>query len=43
MVEAPRWDTGTPAGYLQTVIEHALADPELGPGLRSWLTARLDA
>lgn len=38
---APRWDTGTPAGYLRCVLDHALADPDLGPDLSRWLHDRL--
>lgn len=36
-----RWDTGEPLGYLQTAIEMALADPQLGRPLRSWLEERI--
>jgi UTP--glucose-1-phosphate uridylyltransferase len=42
VIDAPRWDTGTAQGYVQTVIEAALARPEMGPALRTWLRERLE-
>lgn len=36
-----RHDTGTPAGWLQAVIDRALDHPEWGPELASWLSRRL--
>jgi UTP--glucose-1-phosphate uridylyltransferase len=41
VIEAERHDTGTPLGYLQTVIGAALARPELGPVLATWLQETL--
>jgi UTP--glucose-1-phosphate uridylyltransferase len=38
----PRHDLGTPAGLLRASLDFALADPDLGPELRSWLRNRLD-
>jgi UTP--glucose-1-phosphate uridylyltransferase len=40
VVKAPRFDTGTPLGYLQTVIAHGLDRPDIGPALRAWLDQR---
>jgi len=34
-------DAGDKARYLQAVIDHALANPKLGPGLRKYLDTRL--
>lgn len=36
-----RWDTGTPVGWLEAVIDAALAQPDVAPELREWLTKRL--
>jgi UTP--glucose-1-phosphate uridylyltransferase len=36
-----RWDTGTPMGWLTAVVDIALSRPDIEPGLRSWLTKRL--
>ncbi len=36
-----RWDTGTPMGWLTAVVDIALSRPDIEPGLRSWLTERL--
>jgi UTP--glucose-1-phosphate uridylyltransferase len=36
-----RHDTGTPMGWLTAVIDVALADPSIGPGLRNWLRTAL--
>jgi len=36
-----RHDTGNPLGWLTAVVDIALADPSIGPDLRSWLAARL--
>lgn len=36
-----RHDTGTPALWLNAVVEFGLAHPEIGPGFREWLTARV--
>lgn len=41
IVEAPRYDTGQPLGYLQAITEFALARPDVGPAWREWLTGRL--
>jgi len=32
-----RYDTGTPLGYLQTVVQLATARPDVGPAFSSWL------
>jgi UTP--glucose-1-phosphate uridylyltransferase len=32
-----RYDTGTPLGYLQTVVQFATARPDVGPAFSSWL------
>jgi UTP--glucose-1-phosphate uridylyltransferase len=32
-----RYDTGTPLGYLQTVVQHATARPDVGPAFSTWL------
>ncbi len=42
VLDAPRWDTGTPQGYLEAVIDHALADPRLAGPLRAFLHERLN-
>jgi UTP--glucose-1-phosphate uridylyltransferase len=36
-----RHDLGNPAGYVRAYVDFALADPDLGPDLRAWLTDRL--
>ncbi|MDX5453715.1 MAG: UTP--glucose-1-phosphate uridylyltransferase, partial [Rhodococcus sp. (in: high G+C Gram-positive bacteria)] len=36
-----RHDLGNPGGYLRACVDSALASPEYGPMLRSWLTDRL--
>lgn len=36
-VTAPRWDTGTPAGYLRAVVDHALARDDVGPDFLAYL------
>lgn len=41
-VEAPRYDTGKPLGYLKTVVEVALQHPEIGPDFRIWLSQHLE-
>jgi UTP--glucose-1-phosphate uridylyltransferase len=33
---------GNPAGLLKASVDFALADPEIGPELRSWLRDRLE-
>src|ERR671921_2115738 len=33
-----RYDTGTPLGYLQAVVELAAKRPDIGPEFRAWLT-----
>jgi len=43
VVDAPRWDTGTPLGYLQAVTDAALARDDVGPAFRVWLQERLKA
>lgn len=41
-VTGPRWDTGTPLGYLQAVVDHALAhDSKLAPAFAAWLKDRV--
>jgi UTP--glucose-1-phosphate uridylyltransferase len=37
-----RHDLGNPAGLLRASVDFALADPEIGPELRSWLRDRLE-
>lgn len=37
-----RWDTGTPLGWLEAVLDAALARPDIAPQLRQWLETRLD-
>ncbi|MGH3766402.1 MAG: UTP--glucose-1-phosphate uridylyltransferase [Pseudonocardiaceae bacterium] len=37
-----RHDLGNPAGLLRASVDFALADPDIGPGLRSWLHDRLE-
>lgn len=37
-----RWDTGTPLGWLEAVLDAALARPDVAPQLRHWLKSRLD-
>jgi UTP--glucose-1-phosphate uridylyltransferase len=37
-----RHDMGNPAGLLRASVDFALADPEIGPELRSWLRDRLE-
>jgi UTP--glucose-1-phosphate uridylyltransferase len=39
-VTATRYDTGTPLGYLQAVVDAALRDPDLQGPFRRWLDAR---
>lgn len=41
VLDAPRYDTGAPLGYLQAVLDHALARPDVGPPLEAWLRQRL--
>lgn len=36
-------DTGSKAGYLEAIVDHALLDPELGPTFREYLHKRLGA
>lgn len=40
-VDAPRYDTGQPLGYLQAITDFALARPDVGPAWRAWLERRL--
>jgi UTP--glucose-1-phosphate uridylyltransferase len=37
-----RHDLGNPAGLLRASVDFALADPDMGPGLRSWLRDRVE-
>jgi UTP--glucose-1-phosphate uridylyltransferase len=37
-----RHDLGNPAGLLRASVDFALADPQIGPELRSWLRDRLE-
>ena len=41
IVDATRYDTGEPMGYLKTMIEVALERPDMGPELKRWLQQRL--
>ncbi len=41
IVDAPRWDTGTPLGLLQASVEEGLRRADLGADLRRWLEGRL--
>lgn len=41
-IAAPRWDTGTPLGYLEAVVDHALAHPRWGDAFRDLIADRLD-
>jgi UTP--glucose-1-phosphate uridylyltransferase len=36
-----RWDTGTPLGWLEAVLDAALVRPDVAPQLRAWLERRL--
>jgi UTP--glucose-1-phosphate uridylyltransferase len=38
-----RHDLGNPAGFVRAFVDFALDDPEIGPDLRAWLAARLEA
>jgi UTP--glucose-1-phosphate uridylyltransferase len=35
-----RWDTGTPAGWLEAVLDAAVQNPQAEARLREWFTAR---
>ena len=35
-------DAGDKARYLRAVVDHALADPKLGPNFREYLNKRLN-
>jgi UTP--glucose-1-phosphate uridylyltransferase len=37
-----RHDLGTPAGLLRASVDFALADPDIGPGLLTWLRERVE-
>jgi UTP--glucose-1-phosphate uridylyltransferase len=37
-----RYDTGNPAGWLEAVIEIALRDPKLGPGVRDLIVRMVE-
>lgn len=37
-----RHDLGNPAGFLRAAVDFALADADIGPGLRIWLRDRLE-
>ncbi|MEQ1568122.1 MAG: UTP--glucose-1-phosphate uridylyltransferase [Myxococcota bacterium] len=41
VIPGARYDTGDRLGYLTTVLEHALAHPELGEPLRAWIRSRV--
>jgi len=41
IVDATRYDTGEPMGYLKTLVEVALSRPDLGDEFASWLKQRL--
>lgn len=38
-----RYDTGTPIGYLQAVVQLACERPDIGPAFRRWLVEHLGA
>lgn len=40
-IEGDYHDTGSPELYIQTVLDIALKDPQLGPGIRSYLQDKL--
>lgn len=40
VVQGARYDTGAPLGYVQTVVEAALAHPELAEPFAAWLKER---
>ncbi|MGH4012900.1 MAG: UTP--glucose-1-phosphate uridylyltransferase [Pseudonocardiaceae bacterium] len=37
-----RHDLGNPGGFLRAAVDFALADADIGPGLRTWLRDRLE-
>ena len=37
-----RHDLGTPAGFLRASVDFALADPDIGPDLMTWLRERVE-
>lgn len=37
-----RHDLGNPGGYVRAFVDFALEDPDYGPDLRAWLSARLN-
>jgi UTP--glucose-1-phosphate uridylyltransferase len=37
-----RHDLGTPAGLLRASVDFALADPDIGPDLLTWLRERVE-
>jgi UTP--glucose-1-phosphate uridylyltransferase len=39
--DVQRYDTGNPFGWLTAVVEIGLADPQIGPQLRTWLAGQL--
>ncbi len=39
-LQGPRWDTGSVLGYLEAMLDHALADPRLGPDVARLLQSR---
>lgn len=41
IVDATRYDTGEPLGYLKTVVEVALERDDIGPAFKAWLQERL--
>jgi len=41
VLDAPHYDTGTPLGYLKTVVASSLAHPEVGAPFRAWLIEQL--
>ncbi len=41
VVPSPRYDTGEPLGYLQTVVRTALDHPDLGEPFAAWLRSHL--
>jgi UTP--glucose-1-phosphate uridylyltransferase len=43
VVDAPRYDTGAPLGYLQAVVALAEQHPEVGADFTAWLRARYGA
>ena len=41
-IEGVYHDAGDKASYLRAVVDHALADPKLGPGLKDYILKRIN-